>query len=76
MEEKTSQTEQSVSSQFVPPPFDETAVVGVPEVSEDLGWTELPLREGYTITLCGVLQASADGTLPIWLYSAPITRSG
>lgn len=56
---------------FTPPPFEKNAVQGVPTVDESLGWSELAVREGYTIKVCGVLQADADGKLPVWLYSDP-----
>lgn len=56
---------------FTPPPFEENAVAGTPTVDESLGWSELAVREGYNIKLCGVLQADADGRLPVWLYSDP-----
>lgn len=54
---------------FTPPPFEENAVAGTPTVDESLGWSELAVREGYNIKLCGVLQADQDGMLPVWLYS-------
>lgn len=60
---------QKQAGDFTPPPFEENAVAGTPTVDESLGWSELAVREGYNIKLCGVLQADQDGKLPVWLYS-------
>ena len=60
---------QKQAGDFTPPPFEENAVAGTPTVDESLGWSELAVREGYNIKLCGVLQADQDGMLPVWLYS-------
>ena len=57
--------------EFVPPPFEEAADSGRPQVEEDLGWSQLAIRAGYTVWVCGELQAEPDGTLPLWLYSEP-----
>lgn len=64
------QTKQSAGT-FTPPPFDPAAVQGTPTVEESLGWSELAVRDGYAVKVCGVLTARADGTLPVWLYSQP-----
>lgn len=58
-----------VRGTFTPPPFDSAAVTGVPEVDEELGWSELAIRDGYVVHLCGVLNADADGTVPVWFSS-------
>ena len=60
---------QKQAGDFTPPPFEKNAVAGTPTVDESLGWSELAVREGYNIKLCGVLQADQDGKLPVWLYS-------
>ena len=57
--------------QFVPPAFEDNAISGEPQVDEALGWSELALKEGYKVKVCGVLNADADKTLPIWFYSEP-----
>lgn len=54
---------------FTPPPFESSAVTGVPEVAEELGWSELTIRDGYVVHLCGVLNANAEGLVPIWFSS-------
>lgn len=54
---------------FTPPEFDPGAVAGEPEVPDDLGWSEIAIREGYKVKVCGVLNANADGSLPLWFYS-------
>lgn len=58
-----------IRGEFTPPPFESAAVTGVPEVDEALGWSELAIRDGYVVHLCGVLNANADGNVPVWLSS-------
>ena len=54
---------------FTPPPFESAAVSGVPEVDDTLGWSELAVRKGYVVHVCGVLRADADGTVAVWFSS-------
>ena len=61
--------QQTVKKEFVPPPFDETAVVGAPDVPEELGWSELAVREGYLVHVCGVLNAYDGKTVTVWFAS-------
>lgn len=44
----------SSSSEFTPPPFEENAAAGVPEVAEELGYSS-PYKEGmsYRFSVCG-----------------------
>jgi len=58
-----------IRGKFTPPPFESAAVTGVPEVDEALGWSELAIREGYVVHVCGMLNASADGIVPVWFSS-------
>lgn len=58
-----------IRGEFSPPPFESAAVTGVPEVDEELGWSELAIKEGYVVHLCGVLNANADGYVPVWFSS-------
>lgn len=58
-----------VMGEFTPPPFDPAAVSGVPEVDESLGWSDVPIRAGYAVKVCGELRANPDGSLPIWFYA-------
>ena len=46
--------EKSVTGEFVPPSFDDSAVAGAPDVPDDLGYSEL-YREGmnFTAWVCG-----------------------
>lgn len=60
---------ETVQGEFTPPPFEAAAVFGVPEVDDSLGWSELEIRSGYVIGLCGVLNAEAEGTVPVWFTS-------
>ena len=50
------------TAEFAPPPFDATAVAGVPEVPENLGYIS-PYRDGmgYRFSVCGnvVMEGSA-----------------
>lgn len=48
--------------EFTPPPFDTSAVVGIPDVPDGLGYNELDCQV-YKVSLCGKL--NADGN--IWL---------
>ncbi len=50
---------------FVPPPFDDNAQTGTPEVPEGLGWEELD-AESYKFSVCGVF-APEDGKADVWL---------
>lgn len=54
---------------FVAPPHDEAAVTGTPAVPEELGWANLSVQQGYTVHVCGILNANEDGTLPVWFAS-------
>ena len=58
--------------QFTPPPFDETAVSGEPEVSESLGWGELD-AQAYKVSVCGVVIVD-DNEADVWLTN-PETNS-
>lgn len=65
----TSGNTQAAKKEFVPPPFDETAVVGTPDVAEELGWSELAVREGYLVHVCGVLNSDDAKTVAVWFTS-------
>lgn len=66
--ENTSQQGTS-SGDFNAPPFEPNAVVGVPTVDESLGWASLDISEGYSVHVCGVLTADANGSLPVYFAS-------
>lgn len=51
--------------EFVPPPFEENALPGVPEVPDNLGWGEVNAK-AFRASLCGVIIAE-DGKADIWL---------
>ena len=61
---------ETVAGEFTAPEFDPTAVAGEPVVPQELGWCELPLREGLTASVCGVLTAE-QGRVAVWLYNHP-----
>lgn len=48
------ETKASAQAEFVPPEFDQEAVVGVPEVDANLGWSRL-FKEGmsFAASVCG-----------------------
>lgn len=56
-----------IQAEFVPPPFDENAVFGLPEVPENLSWAELDAQM-FRVSVCGMVAAS-DGAADIWMTS-------
>ena len=55
----------TIPAEFTPPPFETNAVIGIPNVPDDLGWTELD-AQAFLFSVCGkvvVRDAKAD----IWL---------
>ena len=58
-------TQSPAQEEFIPPPFEESAVSGIPDVPEELGWQELD-AQAFQVGVCGavVLEGSqAD----VWL---------
>ena len=53
------------TTDFTPPPFDTAAVRGTPEVSEELGWSEIDAKV-YRASVCSVVIA-AGGKADVWL---------
>ena len=64
-----SSTQETVVGEFVAPEFDAGAVVGTPNVPAELGWAVLNISEGYTVHVCGILNADATGSVPVWFAS-------
>lgn len=54
--------------EFTPPPFEENAVSGAPEVPEELGWNQIDASV-FRASVCGHIVPS-DGSADVWLYSA------
>lgn len=50
---------------FVPPPFEETAQTGTPDVPEHSGYSEMD-AQAFRFSVCGVLTA-CDGKADVWL---------
>ena len=53
------------TAEFTPPPFDENAVSGIPEVTEELGYSS-PYKEGmaYRFSVCGnVMTEGSDAVV-------------
>ena len=49
---------------FTPPPFDENAVRGMPDVPDNLGWREVDAQV-YKASICGVVTIE-NGNADIW----------
>ena len=54
----------STETDFTPPPFEQNAVTGVPEVPEDLGYSS-PYKEGmtYRFSVCGNVTAEGENAV-------------
>lgn len=52
--------------EFTPPPFEQEAVSGDPEVPEDLGFSALNIPGAYRVSLCGKV-VEEDGRADVWL---------
>lgn len=50
---------------FVPPPFEETAQTGIPDVPEYSGYSEMD-AQAFRFSVCGVLTVH-DGKADVWL---------
>ena len=59
----------TVAGQFTAPALDPAALAGRPDVPAELGWSELPVREGYSVRVSGELAADGEGRVPVWFYS-------
>ena len=57
-----------IRAEFSPPPFDENAVVGMPDVPENLGWTPVN-TPNFSASVCGCI-IPADETADVWLYNS------
>ena len=53
--------------EFVPPAFDEDAVIGTPDVPDGLGWQELDAKV-YTVGVCGKFVVDGNSA-DVWLYN-------
>lgn len=63
---------QSEQLTFTPPPFDQSAVKGTPDVPKDLGWGEIDAQV-YTASVCGVVVLS-DHSADVW-FTNPESNS-
>lgn len=55
----------TIPAEFTPPPFEPNAVIGTPNVPDDLGWTELD-AQAFLFSVCGKVVVR-DGEADIWL---------
>ena len=62
-------TQETLSGGFNVPEFDPEAKPGTPVVDENLGWAVLQISEGYTVHVCGILNADSAGRLPVYFTS-------
>lgn len=53
------------TEEFTPPPFEQEAVSGEPEVPEDLGYSPLDIPGAYRVSLCGKV-VEEDGRGDVW----------
>ena len=58
-------TSRPVQGEFTPPPFEETAVCGTPDVPEKLGWQELD-AQAFRVSVCGAVLLEGNRA-DIWL---------
>lgn len=59
---------QQTHPEFTPPPFEENAVVGMPDVPENLGWTPVN-TPNFSASVCGSI-IPTDETVDVWLYNS------
>ena len=55
----------TIPAEFTPPPFEPNAVIGIPNVPDVLGWTELD-AQAFLFSVCGKVVVR-DGQADIWL---------
>ena len=59
---------------FTPPPFEKHAVVGVPEVPKDLGYSEISNdKMAYSVALCG--RVTMEGEQAVVYFTNPTTNT-
>ncbi len=58
---------------FIPPEFDASAVEGVPEVPENLGYSPFKVEEGFTAYVCGDLTV-VGGAVDVY-FTSPDTNT-
>lgn len=57
------------SAGFTPPEFDSAAVLGSPDVPENMGYTPIEVEVGYKAFVCGELKA-VNGSVDVYFTSA------
>ena len=58
-------TQSPAQGEFTPPPFEETAVCGTPDVPEKLGWQELDAQV-FRVSVCGAVVLEGNRA-DVWL---------
>ena len=58
-------TQSPTQGEFIPPPFEESAVSGIPDVPEELGWQELD-AQAFQVGVCGAVLLEGNRA-DIWL---------
>lgn len=64
-------TPNKIRNEFIPPTFDVNAIIGIPDVPEDLGWTEL-CQDGmnYKVGICGKLIVDEAKRADVYLFNS------
>ena len=58
-------TQSPAQGEFIPPPFEESAVSGIPDVPEELGWQELD-AQAFQVGVCGAVVVEGSQA-DVWL---------
>lgn len=58
-------TQTQAPREFTPPPFEEMAVAGTPDVPEELGWQELDAQV-FRVSVCGAVMLEGSNA-DVWL---------
>lgn len=58
-------TQSPAQGEFIPPPFEESAVSGIPDVPEELGWQELDAQV-FRVSVCGAVVLEGNRA-DVWL---------
>lgn len=58
-------TQSPAQGEFIPPPFEESAVSGIPDVPEELGWQELD-AQAFQVGVCGAVVLEGNRA-DVWL---------
>ena len=63
-----SRPEKVLVKEFVPPAFEENAEVGIPDVPDNLGWSELDAKV-YKVSVCGKIKLN-EKAADVWFMNS------